>query len=385
MSAGIGETHNRMAIWFIFSGMTAAVVAVLLIPFLRKKSATQNPDSDFEQAIYRDQLQELDRDHARGIIGGVEVEAARNEISRRLLQASTSKASAFAGTSALAKLAVLIVPLLAIPIYAKFGSPVLPDVPLQERLKGAIASQDFTALVATVEAHLAEDPNDIKGWQVLAPAYKRQLRWADAAEAYLNILNLAPASAEAIADYAEMLVYANEGMVTADAQRAFEEALKLDPKDPRARYFDALAVKQEGKTVEAKKLFTDFLNDSPADASWRPMVETELRGMDGAKAPALSKDGAKAPVLSEEQMAAGQSMSADDQASMIKGMIDGLEQRLGSDSHDLDGWLRLIRARGVSNDVEKARGSLQLAMGIFKDEPASLETLNSLAKELGIN
>ena len=363
-----------MAIWFILVGMTVAVMAVLLIPFQRKISGIKNSDADFESAIYRDQLSELERDQSRGIIGEVEAGAARNEISRRLLQASTSKAPALTGTSALAKLAVLIVPLLAIPLYAKFGSPVLSDVPLQERLKGAIVNQDFAALVATVEAHLVEDPNDVKGWQVLAPAYKRQLRWTDAADAYFKILNLTPASAEAVADYAEMLVYANEGMVTADAQMAFGEALKLDPQNPRARYFDALAVKQEGKVDEAKKLFTDFLNDSPDDASWRPMVEAELHGMEGAKAPALSK----------EQMATGQSMSADDQASMIRGMIDGLEQKLGNDSHDLEGWLRLIRARSVSKDVEKARGSLKTALALFKSEPASLDALNGLAKEMGL-
>jgi cytochrome c-type biogenesis protein CcmH len=363
-----------MAIWFILTGMTAAVVAVLLIPFQRKKSGPENSDADFESAIYRDQLSELDRDQARGIIAEVEAGAARNEISRRLLQAAASKVSPTASGNSSAKLAVLLVPLIALPLYAKFGNPKSPDVPLQERLQGAIANQDFAALVATVEAHLAEDPNDIKGWAVLAPAYKREKRWADAAGAYFNILKLAPANAQAIADYAEMLVLANEGMVTADAQKAFEEALKLDAKNPRARFFDALALKQEGNTDEAKKLFADFLNDSPADAPWRPTAENELHELDNTKAPALSN----------EQIAAVQAMPASDQATMIKGMIDGLEQKLGRDSHDIQGWLRLIRARSVSGDADKAKGSLQIALTVFKDEPASLAALNSLAKELGI-
>ena len=163
--------------------------------------------------------------------------------------------------------------------------------------------------------------------------------------------------------------------MTADAQTAVGEALKLDAKNPRARFFDALAVKQEGKPDEARRLFTAFLADSPADASWRPAVEAELRDLASARAPALS----------DEQIAAVQSMPAGDQATMIKGMIDGLEQKLGSDSHDLEGWLRLIRARSVSNEAEKARASLQLAMAIFKDEPASLQALQGLAKELELN
>ena len=136
-------------------------------------------------------MQELERDQGRGLIGAAEADAARNEISRRLLQ--VAKPKTFATGNRYALLAVLLVPLVALPIYAKYGSPRLPDVPLQERLKGAIANQDFEALVATVEAHLAQSPNDIEGWKVLAPAYKREQRWGDAADAYANILQLAPA------------------------------------------------------------------------------------------------------------------------------------------------------------------------------------------------
>jgi cytochrome c-type biogenesis protein CcmH len=66
-------------------------------------------------------------------------------------------------------------------------------------------------------------------------------------------------------------------------------------------------------------------------------------------------------------------------------MMDGLEQRLGKDSRDLEGWKRLIRARSVSNETGKAKISLDLAMNIFQDDPASLEALRELAKELEIN
>ena len=230
-------------------------------------------------------------------------------------------------------------PLIALPVYAKYGSPLMPDVPLQERLKGAIANQDFAALVATVEAHLAQAPNDIEGWKVLAPAYKRERRWNDAAEAYANVLRLAPPTADAIADYGEMLVFANEGMVTDEAESAFVEALKLEATNERAKFYYDMALNQEGK----------------------------------------------APALSDEQIASGQAMSTQDQTAMIAGMMDGLEQKLGKDSRDLEGWKRLIRARRMSNEIDKAKISLDMAMNVFKDEPASLDALRGLAKELGIN
>ena len=326
-----------MMIWLIFAGMTATVVAALLVPFIRKSAAAQAPDSDFDRAIYRDQLQELDRDAARGLIGEAEAQAARNEISRRLLQVAKPEAPLSGNRYAL--LAVLLVPLIALPVYAKYGSPGLPDVPLQERLKGAIANQDFEALVATVEAHLAQAPNDVKGWKVLAPAYKRERRWSDAADAYANVLRLAPPTADAIADYGEMLVFANEGMVTNEAESAFAEALKLEATNERAKFYYDMALKQEGK----------------------------------------------APALSDEQIAAVQAMPTQDQTAMIAGMMDSLEQKLGKDSRDLEGWKRLIRARRISNEIDKAKVSLNLAMNIFKDEPETLDALRGLAKELGIN
>ncbi len=361
-----------MTIWFIFAAMIAAVVAGLLVPFRRRVGISVPADADFDKAIYRDQLIELERDKARGIIGEIETEAARNEISRRLLQAAKPNAVVAGNGRRFQKYAVLLVPLIAFPLYIKYGNPQLPAVPLGERLKGAIENQDFAALVATVEQHLAEDPKDIKGWQVLAPAYKREQRWSDAADAYANIMRLQEPNAQAAADYAEMLVFAGGGIVNDQALKAFDEVLKLDANNPRGRYFTALAKKQEGKPDQAKALFEAFLKDTPAGATWRPMLEAELRDLSSAKAPALT----------DEQIALGQGMSAENQARMIQGMIDGLEQRLGESSRDLEGWLRLIRARRVANEIGKAQKSFETALGIFKDEPKALEVLKELSKEL---
>jgi cytochrome c-type biogenesis protein CcmH len=363
-----------MTIWFIFATMIAATVAALYAPHRRRGMRAVPADSDFDKAIYRDQLIELERDRARGLIGAVEAEAARNEISRRLLQSAKPNAVVASNGRRFQKYAVLLVPLIALPLYIKYGNPQLPAVPLGARLQGAIENQDFAALVATVEQHLAEDPKDIKGWQVLAPAYKREQRWSDAADAYANIMKLQEPNAEAVADYAEMVVVAGGGIVDDQALNAFAEVLKLDASNPRGRYFTALAKKQEGKPSEAKALFEAFLKDTPTDASWRPMLEAELRDLSSAKAPALT----------DEQIASGQGMSAENQAKMIQGMMDGLEQRLGESSRDLDGWLRLIRARRVANEIDKAQKSYELASGIFRDDPAALETLNGLAKELGL-
>jgi cytochrome c-type biogenesis protein CcmH len=361
-----------MTVWLIFAGMTAAVMALLALPFL--KPGKSRPDFDFERAIYRDQLDEVERDAQRGLIGPQEMEAARNEISRRLIQTGEGDGARTHISPRTAILAVLLVPVIAIPVYLRYGNPGRTDVPLRQRLATAVENRDFDALIVTVERHLASNPDDLQGWQVLANSYREQKRWLEAARAYANIMRVNGPKPETMTAYGEMLVFANEGMVTADAHKAFAAALKIDPRYPLARFFDAVALKQDGKLNEAKARLAAMLADAPADSPYRPMVEAELKTLDGSKAPMLTK----------EQMAGGQAMAPQDQKQMITGMIDGLEERLGADSKDLPGWLRLIRARQVNNQADKAKSSLTLALNVFKDDAASLGQLQGLARELGI-
>ena len=75
-----------MTLWFLFGLMTAAALFAVLWPLARRQSAAHG-GSDL--LVYKDQLQEIDRDRAAGLIGETEAEAARLEISRRLLAVQT--------------------------------------------------------------------------------------------------------------------------------------------------------------------------------------------------------------------------------------------------------------------------------------------------------
>jgi cytochrome c-type biogenesis protein CcmH len=362
-----------MAIWIILAAMTAGVVAVLLSPLGRRRS---NPSrAAYGQAVFRDQLAELDRDEARGAIGAEEAAAARNEVSRRLIGEAEELPRAPAIPSRpVSWLVVGLIPAIALPLYLHFGSPALKDVPLNKRLASAVENNDFDALVAKVEAHLAANPNDVKGWAVLAPAYKRMERYGDAATAYANILRLSAPTADLYADYAEMLASASGGMVTAEAAKAFGEALKLDPKHAAARFFTGLALKQEGKSEEALAMWKALLADTPPDAPWRKGLEREIADLTGVKAPALN----------EEQIAAAQSMNASDREGMIRSMVDGLEARLAGNGDDIEGWQRLMRARVVLGEMDKAKAAYAKAKEHFGGKPEMLATLAATARELKV-
>lgn len=362
-------------IWIVFAAMTAAVIGALLWPVVKSKPAeTQAERAAYDRAVFRDQLAELDRDVERGTIGQAEADAARNEISRRLIataQDTPKKSVSVLAWAAIA--ATLIVPAVALPLYLTAGNPQLADMPHAWRMENAEKNGDMDALIAKVEQHLETNPDDLQGWQILAPAYRRMMRWADAGEAYRNILRLSPPDAANISDYGEALVMNNQGMVPAPAHQLFQQALKLDPSFPKARFYDALALKQEGKTAEAKAAFEAFLKDTPADAPWRQMLLAEMQDMN-----------AKPPALDQQTMANASQMSGGDQQAMIRSMVDGLDQKLAANPDNLDGWLRLIRARAVLGDTDKAKAAYDKARAQFAANPDALAQIDGLAKEMNV-
>ena len=106
-------------------------------------------------------------------------------------------------------------------------------------------------LVARAEAHLAANPDDGRGWDVLAPIYARLGRYDEAVTAYRNAIRLDGANGARESGLGEAVAGAAGGMVTAEARAAFSRALKLEPGQPKASFYLASALAQEGKVAEA--------------------------------------------------------------------------------------------------------------------------------------
>ncbi len=360
--------------FLIFAGLAAGVMLAVAWPLLRGQ--TPGPRrAQYDETVFRDQLAELERDRQRGLIGDAEALAARNEIARRLIAADREEpALASSGSGKWVMIAAAgFIPIASLALYLAVGAPGRPDTPLKQRLDNAVANNDIQALMAKAEAHLAEKPDDLRGWKVLAPIYRAGERYADAAKAYENILRLAGGDAETYADYGEMLVLANAGLVPKEATRAFAEALKRDPKSPKARFYAGLALKQDGKKAEALVLWQGLIADAGPQDPWRDALAAQIASLTPG-----------APVLSDDQVAAAQSMSGEDREKMIRGMVDGLEERLKTSPADLDGWQRLIKARAVLGEMDKARVAYSQAKEQFKADSEAMAALTQSAKQLGI-
>jgi cytochrome c-type biogenesis protein CcmH len=368
-----------MTLWFVFALMTALAVFAVLWPLGR---GTRPQREGNETTVYKDQLAEIGRDASAGLIGTSEAEAARVEISRRLLAAADAErvAPSLVNTTlrrAVAVIAFVGLPLIAVAFYLPLGSPRLPDFPLSQRAQAPAASQPLDNLVAQVEAHLEKNPTDGRGWNVLAPVLARLGRFDDAVRAYRNAITYSGDSAARRADLGEAIAAAAGGVVTSEAKAEFERAIALNADDPKANYFLGLAAEQDGRASEAASIWRGMLAKAPQAAPWRPLVSAALARVDGG-APA-------APALSDDTIAAAKDMSETDRSTMIRGMVDRLATRLKQNGDDVEGWLRLIRAYMVMGDRDKAMAASADARRAVAGGAERLRALNEGLKNLGLD
>jgi cytochrome c-type biogenesis protein CcmH len=383
-------------IWFVLAGLTAIVLFVLLRPLADTGTKPLAPDS-FDSAVYRDQLNEIESDRARGLIGEKEAEAARIEISRRLLAADNKARgrdrAESRGVSAKAAVAViaLSLPLLALGLYLVFGSPRLPDQPLAARLEDPTTNRDLEALVARVEARLRERPEDGQGWDVVAPVYLGSGRYAQAAEAYGHAVRLLGPSATRLSGQGQALVLANDGLVTEEARVALARAHELDGTLIEPRILLAIAKEQDGQFAAAAADWRALLDDAKEDAPWRAMVEkrVELAEAHLSGTPMPSEAPAKTAPASPKgpgaaDIAAAEDMDPAARQAMIEGMVQRLAARLDQGGGALADWLRLVRAYSVLDRKDDASKALAKAKSQFSGDRQALEELDQLAAELGL-
>jgi cytochrome c-type biogenesis protein CcmH len=371
-----------MILWVIFAFMTAAAIIAVVWP-LGRAPRVSTGGSDL--AVYKDQLNEIDSDRASGLIGEAEAEAARLEISRRLLAAAeAAKVAGAAATGSLragrwrvAAIAALVI-LTAGPLafYVAIGSPNIPGEPAFARVGAPQGHESVATLVSQVEAHLAAVPNDGAGWEVLAPVYMRLGRFDDAVQARRKALQLNGDTATRESDLGEAETAAANGVVTADAKTAFERALAHDPKENKARYFIGLAAEQDGRTNDAAAIWRGMLAEAPAGAPWAGFVREALARV---SIPPVTAVG---PSLAD--ISAASTMSEDARRDTIRGMVARLADRLHDNGADVDGWLRLVRAYVVLGDRDKAKDAAAAAKRALGERPDDIKRIDDLVKGLGL-
>jgi cytochrome c-type biogenesis protein CcmH len=373
-----------MTLWIIFAVMTAAAVLAVVWPLGRKPNAATGGS---DRLVYQDQLAEIDRDRAAGLIGETEAEAARVEVSRRLLAAADAEVPTAAEASApqpvwhrraAGLVAVTLIPAVALGFYLALGSPGVPSQSAFVRVDTPPNTESVANLVSQVEAHLERDPNDGAGWEVVAPVYLRMGRFDDAVEARRKSIALNGDSVERQSGLGEALVAAANGIVTDEAKQAFQRAVAGDPHDPKSRYFLGLADEQDGNRAAAVAKWRALLDEAPPDAPWANFVSAALARL--SSEPLAGKNAGSGPSAGE----AADNTSDGQRGEMVRGMVQRLADRLHADGSDVDGWLRLVRAYIVLGDRDKAKDAAAAARRALSNHPDEVKQIDDLVKGLGL-
>ncbi|OJF97374.1 c-type cytochrome biogenesis protein CcmI [Pararhizobium antarcticum] len=382
-----------MLFWILVAILTAAVAVVLLLPLLRANARAEAPRSH-DVEVYRDQLDELTRDEKAGLISGEDAEFARAEVARRLIaandavKASTGQVSSMRANRLAQLCVIILLPLLGLCLYLTTGSPDTPDAPLSARLANPDA--DPNILIAQAEQKLAQNPEDGAGWDVLAPIYYRTGRIEDAAVAFDRAVRLLGPTPARLGGYAESLIALSGGLVTTEAQTALQKSLILEPNDPRAEFYLALALKQEGKKDLALAAFDQLVARSPQDAPWLPLVNDHIASLkgeptttDSGTADTQAVEAAPGNPTSDD-IAAAATMADGDRRAMIEGMVDSLSAKLAAEPANFEGWMRLVRSYAVLDQKDKAADALKQGLAAFPADSEQGKQLLALADELDL-
>lgn len=419
MRAGSGPRGNRgwdtvdWLYWGLAAFLAAGSLGLVLAPLWRR-AGTAGSRAAYDMQVLKDQLRELEADHARGLLSETEAAATRAEIARRLLAASdaeSTEAAARAVPARLSRRAAALFGLAGIAavgiLYAAVGSPGLPDAPRAERLaaisaahaarpaqteaEAAVAARNgpppATAddgLIEKLRTVLADRPNDLEGHQLLARSLAAMNRWADARAAQATVVALLgpAATAQDYVDLAELGVMATDGYVSPETEAALTRALQRDPTNPGARYYSALTALQGGRPDLAYRLFGDLVAQGPADAPWLPGARAGLEA--AAQQANLPPPPEPAPPTGPgtADVEAAEAMSPEDRQAMIEGMVAKLQTRLDTAGGSPADWARLIGAYGVLGQGEAARAAAGKARAAYAADPDALAEINAAAAGL---
>ncbi|TCL00778.1 cytochrome c-type biogenesis protein CcmH [Shimia isoporae] len=356
------------------------------LPFLRARTIEMS-GADGAISIYRDQLDEIERDLKEGLIRAEEADAAKQEVERRALYAARHLDGGMAGSHRSWPMALSVATFAvvsALGVYAYLGKPGLPDSPLEARKTEVLTKRanagDMVSRIQLLIDRTEKNPDNFEDWWMLAEAHKAVGDNSSAAEAYRQAAVLSGDRPAVISAYAEALTVANGNKVPAGARVIFEQVMR-ETGEPRATYYVALAKAQAQDFEGAIEGWMLLLQASSADAPWVPTVRRDVVNMarflnhdvtlylpDATPAEIAAAGGAE-PSLTP---ADGSGQAA-------------LLARIEEDSSDYRAWIDLINLQAKSGDEAAAVATLDKARSRFSGAPFLLQKLAETERLLGLD
>lgn len=406
--------------WVFAAALTTMVALAILRPFWRDRPLATESAASYDLRVYRDQLTEVDRDLARGIITAAAAERLRVEIGRKVLDADRDLRRDSAVPGSMQRHAVIASVMMALLIgagwllYARIGAPNEPDMALKSRIAAAEAryaarpsqaeaearhiennprpapapDPDFAALMDQLREAVATHPDDIRGLTLLA---QNEARLGDAiaaktAQSHLIEVKGADATAMDHAVLAGFMTEAAGGIITAEAEAEIAHALKLDPANPQARYMTGLLQAQNGRPDRAFPIWASLLEDTPPNSPWNQAIGEVIEDMAWLAGVPDYRPPSAAPLAGPDAaaVAAAAEMSPEDRQAFIQGMVEQLATRLANEGGSAEEWAQLIIALGAQGERDRAARIHAEARSVFANMPDALAAVDAAAEQAGV-
>ena len=410
-----------MLFWIISAALALLIAALFALALLTRRAEAEHPAA-YDLRIYRDQLKEVERDLARGVINEADAERIRTEVGRRVLAADAQLAIADVSSQQPRSLTIVIATVIAllltgggVAIYTQLGTPGLGDLPHKARLQ---ASQDlyssrssheaflarlpvrnapqqeagYLELVERLREAVASRPDELQGQQFLAQSEARLGNYAAARAAQSAVIRLKgeAAGASDFVTMAQMYITEADGYVSPEAEAALRRALRADRTDPVARYFLGQMWLQNDRPDRAFGLWSQLLNEGPEEAPWIAPIRQSiddiawLAGVDYTQ-PAPSEMATDMPGPTVQDIENAGEMTPEERQEMVQSMVQRLNDRLATEGGTPEEWARLISAYGSLGDEGRARAIWLEAQQRFADTPDALETVRRGAARAGVD
>lgn len=354
-----------MTIFYALASLLTLLVLVwLLRPLLSHPKSTSVSSRQLNLAIYREQLAALDAELARGAMGAQEHAASRDELHLRMLDdvpdTSAPVASGNAGLSS--KATAMAIAFLIVggagSLYRWLGSPESID-----RFSAQQAQSDEAArLVEGLAQKLQANPDDLRGWSLLARSYKITGRMDDAIKAYGKVGTLMETDPDVMADYADLLAMQSGDGLQGRPIALVRRALQINPRHPPSLMLAAVHAFREGKYQEAIRGWETLLTLVDPQSP-------DAQELGGYIAQARQKAGL--PEASGRPTTQAAAPGQPDNAQILQ-MVERLATRLKDNPEDVEGWARLARSYKVLGRLDESASAYEKAAAVVNRTPDML-------------
>lgn len=277
------------------------VLVLLLRPFFfpAKESATSR--RQMNAAIYREELDKLEADRLIGAVDTNSYEQAHAEMRQRLFQ-DTDEADDLAVLGSPKKTIVgicLFVVLLSAGFYFYLGDAARIAEKSAEK---PMTQESVEKMVAEFAAKMEKEPDNLKGWAMLARSYRILGRNAEAEKAYARAGSFVDADPQLLADYADVLAANANGNFAGRPQQLINQALALDPNNLLALWLSGTAAFNVQNYKAAVQSWEKLAKQLPAETDEARSIATSIAearskgGLAPASTPAISNQGVSGQV-----------------------------------------------------------------------------------------